>query len=87
MSNRATRANWNRAKSRTDRARIGVGLALIGFGGVLLIGALDGMHAHRFMFTTFDFRFGSLAVGQTIGLLVLGAALILAGIAALFVRQ
>ena len=45
------------------------------------------MHAHRFMFTTFDFRFGSLAVGQTIGLLVLGAALILAGIAALFVRQ
>jgi len=87
MSNRATRANWNRAKSRTDRARIAVGLALLGFGSFLLIGALDGMHAHRFMFSTFDFRFGSIAIGQTIGLLVLGAALIIAGIAALFVRQ
>jgi len=39
------------------------------------------------MFTTFDFRFGSIALGQTIGLLVLGAALIIAGIAVLFVRQ
>jgi hypothetical protein len=87
MSNRATRANWNRAKSGTDRARIAVGLALLGFGSVLLIGALDGMHAHRFMFTTFDFRFGSIALGQTIGLLVLGAAFIIAGIAALFVRR
>ena len=45
------------------------------------------MHAHRFVFPTFDFRFGSIALGQTIGLLVLGAALIIAGIAALFVRQ
>jgi uncharacterized membrane protein len=87
MSNRATRANWNRAKSRTDRARIAVGLVLLGLGSVLLIGALDGMYAHKFMFTTFDFRFGSIAIGQTIGLLVLGAALIMAGIAALFVRQ
>ena len=87
MSNRATRANWNQAKSGTDRARIAVGLALLGFGSVLLIGALDGMHAHRFVFPTFDFRFGSIALGQTIGLLVLGAALIIAGKAALFVRQ
>jgi hypothetical protein len=87
MSNRARWANWNRAKSRTDRARIAVGLTLLGFGSVLLVGALDGMRAHRFMFTTFDFRFGSIALGQTMGLLVLGAALILAGIAALFLRQ
>ena len=87
MSNRATRANWNRAKSQTDRARIPVGLALLGLGSLLLVGALDGMHAHRFMFTTFDFRFGSIALGQTIGLLVLGAALIIAGIVVLFVRQ
>jgi hypothetical protein len=39
------------------------------------------------MFSTFDFRFGNIAIGQTIGLLVLGAALIIAGIAALCVRQ
>lgn len=86
MSNRATRANWNRAKLRTERGSIAIGVLLLAFGGVLLIGALDGMRGHRFMFATFDFRFGSVAIGQTIGLLVLGAALILAGIAALFVR-
>jgi hypothetical protein len=62
MFNRATRANWNRAKSRTDRARIAFGLALLGFGSVLLIGALDGMHAHTFMFSTFDFRFGDVGI-------------------------
>lgn len=87
MSNRAPRANWNRAKPPTERASIAIGVVLLVVGGVLLIGALDGMLGHRFMFVTFDFRFGSIAIGQTIGLLVLGAALILAGIVALFVRQ
>jgi len=87
MSSRARRTHWNQHKSGTGRARIVVGLVLLGFGSVLLFGALDGMRAHTLMFTTFDFRFGSIAVGQTIGLLVLGLALILAGIAALFVRQ
>ena len=87
MSNWAERGHWNRGKLGTDRARIAVGLGLLAFGSVLLVGAVDGMRGHKFMFATFDFRFGSIAIGQTIGLLILGAGLIVAGVAALFVRQ
>jgi hypothetical protein len=87
MSNRAKWAHWNRAKPGPDRARIPVGLAFLGLGSILLFGVLEGTRAHIFMFPAFDFRFGTFAIGQTIGLLVLGAGFIVAGIAILLVRR
>jgi hypothetical protein len=42
------------------------------------------MRDHRFMFLTFDFRFGQPVIGQTIGLLVVGAVFAVVGMAALF---
>jgi len=87
VSNRAKWAHWNRRKPGPDRARIPVGLALLGLGGFLLFGALEGMRARILMFPTFDFRFGTPVIGQTMGLLVLGAALIVGGVATLVIRH
>ena len=87
MSNRAKWAHWNRVKPGPDRARIPAAVGLFGLGSFLLFGALEGMRARIWMFPIFDFRLGTLAIGQTIGLLVLGAAFIVAGVAALVVRH
>jgi hypothetical protein len=87
MSNRAKWAHQNRAKQGPDIGRIPVGLAFLGLGSVLLFGALEGMRAHIWMFPAFSFRLGTFVIGQTIGLLVLGAAFIVAGITILVVRH
>ena len=87
MSNRAKWAHWNRAKLGRDRARIPVGLAFLGLGSLLLFEALEGMRGHVWMFPTFDFRLGTVVIGQTIGLVVLGAVFIIAGTAILVVRH
>ena len=85
MSNRAKWTHWKRI-TRQDSAitRIPVGLAFFGLGCLLVFGAWEGMRDHRFMFLTFDVRFGHPVIGQTIGLLVVGAVFVVAGIAALF---
>jgi hypothetical protein len=89
MSNRSKWAHRNRPKRGPDRARIPVGLAFLVLGVVLFFGALEGMHAGIFMFPTFDFRPGSfgISIGETIGLLIMGAGLGVAGIVILLVRD
>lgn len=87
MSNRAKWAHGGQERPKSDRARIPVGLTFLILGGVLFFGAIAGMGAHIFIFPAFDFRFGTVVIGQTVGLLVLGAALIIAGMLALFVRS
>ena len=64
-----------------------MGLAFLGLGSILLVGAMEGMRTQIFMFPAFDFRFGTFGVGQTIGLLVLGAGFLVAGLAMLLVRR
>ena len=87
MYNRAKWAHRSRAKPRSEYAQIAGGLAFLGLGGVLLFGSLEGMRAHIWMFPTFNFRLGTFAIGQTMGLLVLGAAFIVAGIVILAGRH
>jgi hypothetical protein len=84
MSHRAKWAHWKRI-TRQDSAitRIPAGLAFLGLGCLLVFAAWEGMRDHRFMFLTFDFRPGHPVIGQTIGLLVMGAVFVVAGIAAL----
>ena len=87
MSNRAKWSHRNRVKPGPNRARIPASLAIFALGSFLVFAALEGMRTHIWMFPTFDFRFGTPATGQTIGLLILGTALIVAGIAGLVVRN
>jgi hypothetical protein len=87
MSNRAKWAHRLQGKQRRDRGRIPAGLAFLALGSFLLLGALRGMRSHVFVFPVIDFRLGSVVMGQTVGLLVVGAAFAIAGLAILFIRS
>ena len=53
----------------------------------LLLGAVRGMRSHVFVFPVFEFRLGSVVMGQNVGPLVVGATFAIAGLAILFVRS
>ena len=90
MIDPGNRAKWvhrNAVKPGPDLARIPVGLAFLFLGIVLFFAAFEGKHAGVFIFPTFDFRADTFVIGETIGLLVMGAGLSLAGIVILLVRD
>jgi hypothetical protein len=87
MSNRA---KW-RIVCRPTSGLTGAAYRGIGFSKALLsflfLGAFRGMRSHVFVFPVFDFRLGSVAMGQNVGPLVVGATFAIAGLAVLFVRS
>ena len=74
------------AKQRRDRGRIPAGLAFLALRSFLLLGAFRGMRSHVFVFPVFDFRLGSVVMGQNVGPLVVGATFAIAGLASYSVR-
>jgi hypothetical protein len=87
MSNRAKWAHSTRLKPKPDRARIPVSLAFLVLGSFMIFGAVEAMRAGTYIFPAFDIRFGTPAIGQTIGLLLVGAAFAGAGVIGLVSRR
>jgi hypothetical protein len=53
----------------------------------LLLSGLEGLNEHTLWFRSFSFVYGRPAVASTVGLLFLGSALILAGVASFIFRE
>jgi hypothetical protein len=86
MSNRSKWAHWKKQKPEKHPLLMkwcagSVGVVL---GGLLILSGLQGLSNHVLWYKGFNFSFGIPVVHQTLGLIVVGTAFLIAGITILF---